>query len=124
MLQISSITAITVVGLLVSLLIILCTMGIFWAWRRLKLQKNSAFLLTQAQSMAQQRAQVLETWLQERMKLDQISIDRIMAKHIQQETTFLQSIQANMVEQNMTTIHRVNQSFDQLQSLLHKPRRV
>ena len=118
MLQVSSITAIAVVGLLISLLIIFCGMGIFWAWRRIKLQNNSMFLLNQAQSMAQQRAATLQTWLQERMGLDQVTIDGIMAKHLEQEAQFFESMQDNMVEQNMATAQQLNQSFDQLQNLL------
>ena len=118
MLQVSSITAITIVGLLISLLIVFCGMGIFWAWRRIKLQNNSMFLLNQAQSMAQQRAETLQNWLQERMGLKQATIDGIMAKHLEQEAQFFESMQHNMVEQNMATAQQLNQSFDQLQNLL------
>ena len=118
MLQVSSITAITIVGLLISLLIVFCGMGIFWAWRRIKLQNNSMLLLSQAQSMAQQRAQTLQTWLEDKMGLDQATVEQIMAKHMQQESTFFQSMQANMVEQNMATGQQLNQSFNQLQNLL------
>lgn len=118
MLQVSSITAITIVGLLISLMIVFCGMGILWAWRRIKLQNNSMLLLAQAQSMAQERAQTLQTWLQKKMGLDPVKIEQIMAKHTQQEATFFQSMQVNMIEQNMATGEQLNQSFDQLQNLL------
>ena len=117
MLEVESITAISVIGLLVSLLLIACGLGIFWAWRRIQLKNNSSAFIAHAQSLAQQRAITLKTWLLERLKIDAANADRIMTKHLQQESAFFESMQANMVEQNMTTLQQVSQSFDRLQNL-------